>query len=142
MGATIDLMIEFDDSEIPPFTMDIDGVIDFSKSFNIVHSKPYDLMQAISGVRGNPKVIPKIMPRGFPSNMNPHVRKHMDEKFGLDEHNAGWLNYSELSQCLTHASLQVFELNVHIQRVIEILGGLASKYGNDRARLIFGIESA
>jgi hypothetical protein len=94
MSATLDLFLEYDDSDQEPFSGVIDGVIDFTKSRNIVYGKPYPLMQAIAGVRGSSKIKPKIGPRGFPNNMNDLIQKHFDEYYGLDYGCAGWLSHS------------------------------------------------
>ena len=75
MGASLYLIFEYDDSDREPFSSDIDGVIDFTKSFNIVYSKPYALMQAIAGIRGNSAITPKILSRGFPKIMSRNVKE-------------------------------------------------------------------
>jgi hypothetical protein len=141
MGASIEFVIEYDDSDRPPFESDIDGVIDFTKSFDIKYSKPYDLMQAIAGIRGEKKLPPKISPRGFPKNMQYQNKKYYEEIYGLDYKYAGWLTYQEVVECLMSAGIKIEELNEAIFRMVDILKQLSDKLGDSRARLIFAIST-
>jgi hypothetical protein len=141
MGASIDFMIEYDDSDSKPFEADIDGVIDFSKSFDIVHSKPYELMQAIVGIRGSQEIKPKIKPRGFPQNMNYMVKGYFADLYGMDHQYAGWLYPSEFIQCLNHASINKSDLAEPIQLMIETMEKISNRIGDERVRLIFAIST-
>lgn len=141
MGASLDLILEYDDSDREPFSSDIDGVIDFTKSFDIVYGKPYKLMQAIAGIRGDSNIKPAFAPRGFPKNMNHRVEEYFRESHGLDNPYAGWLRFSELTASLEHASLELGEHGDCLQMVFEIFKMLASKYGDSRVRLIFAIST-
>ena len=142
MGANLELFIEFDDSDAEPFTSDIDGVIDFSNSISITHCKPYELMQAIAGVRGDTSIKPLIDPRGFPQTINPQVGKHINDFYGPGYKTAGWLRYSELMACLKHANLDPSTQKESIQLVFDILRQTKELYGDDRVRLTFIISSA
>lgn len=142
MGATLDLFLEYDDStDAEPFIGDIDGIIDFTKSRNIVYCKPYSFMQAVAGVRGSSDIKPRIIPRGFPKHMNDQVNKYLDQYYGLDYQCAGWLFYSELIECLEHAKIKKNELETSIQIFIKIFELLKDKYGEKRARMVFAIGS-
>ena len=141
MGAALEMFIEFDDSDAEPFTSDIDGVIDFSNSISITHCKPYELMQAIAGVRGDESIKPFIAPRGFPQKMTRRVGKHIEDFYGPEYKTAGWLHYSELMACLKHANLDPSTQKASIQLVFEILRRTKEVYGDDRVRLIFMISS-
>lgn len=141
MGASLDLILEYDDSERDPFSSDIDGVIDFTKSFNIVYSKPYALMQAIAGIRGDSKIMPAIPARGFPKIMNHKVAKYFREHHGLDDPYSGWLLYSELLVNMERASLVLKDLSEPLQLAFGIFKMLADKYGDARVRLVFAIST-
>lgn len=141
MSATLDIILEYDTSDASPFGGDIEGVIDFTKSFNIVQSKPYAFMQAIAGVRGDPSVVPKISPRGFPKKMHHAVEEYFGESYGLKYRCAGWLSYSEVKASLEHASLPIKDLDDSLQFMLEIFGLLSKKYGDAKARMIFAIGS-
>lgn len=142
MGADLEMFIEFDDSDAEPFTGDIDGVIDFSNAISITHCKPYDLMQAIAGVRGDKSIKPLIAPRGFPPTMNRRIGKHVDDFYGPKYKTAGWLRYSELMACLKHADLDPSTQKESIQLVFDIFRQTKEVYGDDRVRLVFVISSS
>jgi hypothetical protein len=142
VGATLDLFLEYDDSDQAPFSGVIDGVIDFTKSRNIVYCKPYSVTQAIAGVRGDSKIKPKIGPRGFPKHMNDQIEKYLEDYYGLDYQYAGWLFYHEVIDCLDGAGIKRKDLPASISLVLEIFENLTNKFGEDRVRLIFAIESA
>lgn len=141
MGASLDLILEYDDSDREPFSSDIDGVIDFTKSFNIAYSKPYALLQAIAGIRGDSKIKPHIPARGFPKHMNHGVAKYFHEQYGSDNPYSGWLRFSELTASMEHASLGLKDLDDSLQIVFEIFKLVAGKYGDSRVRLIFAIST-
>jgi hypothetical protein len=141
MGASLDLVLEYDDSDRAPFSSDIDGVVDFTKSFNIVHGKPYALMQALAGIRGDTAIKPKIPARGLPKNMNHQVAKYFRENHGLDNQYSGWLSYSELLASAESASLRLKDLEEPIQLVFGIFKMLVEKYGDSRVRLVFAIST-
>jgi len=141
MGASLDLILEYDDSDREPFTSDVDGVVDFTKSFNIVHSKPNALMQAVAGIRGDSSIKPKISARGFPKNMNHEVAEYFRKNHGLDSPYAGWLRYSELLASMENAALSLKDLDDPLQLVFKIFKTLAEKYGDARARLVFAIST-
>jgi hypothetical protein len=141
MGATIDLFLEYDDSCAEPFSAAIDGVIDFTKSVNSVYCKPYSLMQAIAGVRGDSEINPKFPPRGFPRQMNHFVTDYLADSYGLDYKCAGWLLYQELIESLQHARLCRKELPDSIQLFIDIFEMVKDKYGEARVRMVFAISS-
>lgn len=140
MGATLDLILEYDASEGKPFSTDIEGVIDFTKSFNIAYSKPYAFMQAIAGIRGNSTIVPKVSPRGFPKKMNHLVEEYFRENHGLNSQYAGWLTYSEMTDCLANASLSFKDLGEPLQLVMDVFRTLTEKFGESRVRIIFGIS--
>ena len=83
------MLIEYDENDEPheQCSSDIDGVIDFTKSTDILNGKPYELMQAIPGVRvsrNSPPYIPP--PPGFPQNLNWRIKRYFDEGFYTSSH--------------------------------------------------------
>ena len=144
MVATLELYLEFDDSfddSTPPFSCQVAGLIDFRKSVNISHSKPYALLQALAGVRGDPHLLPLIAPRGLPQVMNPQLAAQLQLYYASDYPWAGWLSYPEFCACLQHQGLELKQLGPPLTFVCSLFAQLSAYYGAERVRLIFVIDS-
>lgn len=129
MGRILALVLEYDGSRRRPFTGAIDGVVDYTKSLDVLRSPDPVFRRVLEGAAA----------RGFPATMNHLVEEYFGEHFGADHAECGWLAYRELAANLRSAGARPEKLKPPLRRVVACLRDLAREYGEERARLVFAI---
>jgi hypothetical protein len=156
MGTEMTAFIEYDRTpnrwrefypdpnvELPPPFADISG-----EPFSLTEeggiytgSKDYLFFGAIAGVRNETGIPPLFRPRGLPPNLSPQVRRELNSRGELADHNDSWLRLSEINAALDHQRVDRNLLSFETHTILAIMENLALRLGDDRVRLVFGFDS-
>lgn len=141
LRRSLALVLEYDPSRRLPFAGAVEGVVDFTKSLDVLCRTEAAFLEALEAGSPNASSGRGISRRGFPRKMNFLVEDYFQENFATDHAACGWLTYPELRASLGKASVRLRDLGQSTRRVVEVFRGLAAMYGADRARLVFAIGS-
>lgn len=134
MGASIDAWIEYDDHGNPPFSCQV-KVLPFVEWLALKSAKDYRVYGALSGVRNSTGIEPLFPRRGLPPNVSRQVKENIGDDFI-----ASWLYPSEVLKSLAHHNVADKEISLEMRCVLKLLAFFASTMGDQRVRLVFGVE--
>jgi hypothetical protein len=145
MGSSIDAYVEYDTTlvyepgagETPPFSK-VPEAMDLTHFLPFREGKDYPFFGAISGIR-NATSLPPLYPlRGLPSPLSAEAAGTLETIY--DPCSLGWLTLREIEAALTHMGLRREDLSLETNLVLYIMRYLEKQLGQDRVRLVFGIE--
>ena len=147
MGNSIEAFIEYDRTlwfnpsagDVPPFST-VPEAIDLTGYTLFRSGKDYNFFAAISGIRSQTGREPLYRPRGLPSPISSEAGRGFAEIFSPDYPGQGWLTLGEIESAVRHMGFTRDGLSLETNVVLEMMSYLERRLGQNRVRLVFGIE--